>query len=300
VYYFSSTLNRYDMIDIQNIHFRYKRKPVFSGLDLKLEPGHIYGLLGKNGTGKSTLLRSLAGLLPLQKGMISAYGHHPFERDPVFLQQVFMVPEEFYLPDVSVSKYIASNAPFYPSFSPDQMEAFLKEFEVPVGNSLQQMSYGQKKKVLISFALACNTKVLLLDEPTNGLDILSKSQFRKIIASASSPDKCILISTHQVKDLENLIDRVLVMDEGRIVFDHSIDNINERLICRISYDKKDLDSAIYADVSLSGHAVLVANDGGQEGNMDLEMLYKAIVTNGDSVRSIFNKASKYSNNEHRI
>src|ERR1700694_5615220 len=136
------------MINIQNLQFGYKRKKVFNGLSLSLQAGHIYGLLGKNGTGKSTLLRNIAGLLFPRKGKIDVLGYTPGKRQPQFLQQVFLVPEEFYLPNVSVSKFVACNASFYPRFSQTQFEKYLKEFDVPVGNTLQHMSYGQKKKVL--------------------------------------------------------------------------------------------------------------------------------------------------------
>ena len=149
------------------------------------------------------------------------------------------------------------------------------------------MSYGQKKKVLISFALACNTPVLLMDEPTNGLDIMSKSQFRKVMAGVVSEDKCVLISTHQVKDLENLIDRITIIDEGEILFDQKVDDIMNRLQFKISFDSEEVKQAIYFESSLKGNSVILANTEGEEGKLDLEMLYKAIVSNKEGVQSAF-------------
>src|SRR6185437_6980849 len=108
-------------------------------------------------------------------------------------------------------------------------------FELHTDGRLDQMSYGQRKKALICFALATNAEVLLLDEPTNGLDIVSKGQFRKVMAGAVDDDKCIVISTHQIKDVENLIDRVTIIDEGKILFDQNIDTIAERLFFTLSY-----------------------------------------------------------------
>jgi ABC-2 type transport system ATP-binding protein len=148
-------------------------------------------------------------------GKVKVLNYNPGQRNPAFLQELFMVPEEFYLPNVSIGKFIACNASFYPKFDHNQFNTYLKEFEIPADNKLQQMSYGQKKKMLISFGLACNTSLLLMDEPTNGLDIMSKSQFRKVIAGAIDDNKCIIISTHQVKDMESLIDRITVIDEGK-------------------------------------------------------------------------------------
>ncbi len=275
------------MITIQDVHFAYKKKNVFTGLNLSLQPGHIYGLLGKNGTGKSTLLRNIAGLLFPGKGMIKVLNHTPGQRKPAFLQELFMVPEEFYLPNVSIENFVACNASFYPKFDRNQFNTYLKEFEIPGDNKLQQMSYGQKKKVLISFGLACNTSLLLMDEPTNGLDIMSKSQFRKVIAGAIDGNKCIIISTHQVKDMESLIDRITVIDEGRILFDQTSDRITSKLSFKISFDSDEIKHALYREESLKGCAIITTNTENEEGKLDLEMLYKAIVTKGDAIRSVF-------------
>jgi ABC-2 type transport system ATP-binding protein len=275
------------MIDIQDLHFAYKKKKVFTGLNLSLQPGHIYGLLGKNGTGKSTLLRNIAGLLFPDQGKVKVLNYTPGQRNPGFLQELFMVPEEFYLPNVSIEKFVACNASFYPKFDHSQFSTYLKEFEIPAGNKLQQMSYGQKKKVLISFGLACNTSLLLMDEPTNGLDIMSKSQFRKVIAGAIDENKCIIISTHQVKDMESLIDRITVIDEGKILFDQTVDRITSKLSFKISFDSAEIKHALYREESLKGSAIITTNTEDEEGKLDLEMLYKAIVTNGDAIRSVF-------------
>lgn len=277
------------MISIQNLHFSYKKKKVFNGLSLSFSPGHIYGLLGKNGTGKSTLLKNIIGSLFPDEGSINALGFTPGKRQPIFLQDVFIVPEEFYLPDVKIEKFIACNASFYPKFDQEQFDTYLKEFEIPASNKLQQMSYGQKKKVLISFALACNTSILLMDEPSNGLDIMSKSQFRKVIAGAIDENKCIIISTHQVKDLESLIDRITIIDEGKILFDQNIDAISAALSFKISFDDEETLSAYYKEESLKGNAIIIKNNLKEESKIDLEMLYKAVVLNGNAVNNAFPK-----------
>lgn len=275
------------MITIQNLHFGYKKNKIFNGLSLSLQSGYIYGLLGKNGTGKSTLLRNIAGFLFPDEGTIHVMGFVPGKRQPAFLQSVFMVAEEFYLPDVSVEKFVKLNAGFYPNFSNDQFRQYLEEFDIPQQNTLQSMSYGQKKKVLISFGLACNTALLLMDEPTNGLDIMSKSKFRKVIAGAVSDEKCIIISTHQVKDLESLIDRITIIDEGQILFDQTIEAINRQIQFKISFDKEEQRTALYKEPSLQGNAIVCANTDGEDTKTDLELLYKAVVTNGHAVRAVF-------------
>ncbi|MES1216611.1 MAG: ATP-binding cassette domain-containing protein [Bacteroidota bacterium] len=276
------------MISIKNLHFSYKKKKVFNGLSLQLSAGHIYGLLGKNGTGKSTLLRSMAGMLFPDTGSVEVLGHTPGKREPSFLSDVFMVAEEFYFPNVPISFLVKHQAPFYPKFSEQQFNKYISEFEIPADSTLQNMSYGQKKKVLISFGLATNASLLLLDEPTNGLDIMSKSQFRKVMAGALDEKKCIIISTHQVKDLENLIDRITIIDEGAILFDQDIEHIANKLSFRISYDNAEIKESFYHEGSLKGSAIVTENMEGEESKVDLELLYKAIVTNGQKVQSVFN------------
>jgi ABC-2 type transport system ATP-binding protein len=275
------------MVSIQNLSFAYKKKPVFDGLNLEFKAGHVYGLLGRNGTGKSSLLRNIAGLLYPQKGRIDVNGHNPSERLPVFLEDIFMVGEEFYLPNIPISAFIKHYAPFYPRFNHEKFNSYISIFEIPVDSRLQNMSYGQKKKVLISFALATNARVLLMDEPTNGLDIISKSQFRKILAEALDEERCIIISTHLVKDLENLIDHISVIDEGKILFNENIERITKKLSFRFGYDEADMANAIYSESSLIGKVIIAPNTGEEESRLDLELLYKAIVTNPAKITKLF-------------
>lgn len=276
------------MVSIQNLHFSYKKKKVFDGLNLELKPGHIYGLLGKNGMGKSTLLCNMAGLLFPKEGVVRVNEFNPAERQAEFLQGIYMVPEEFHLPNISIEAFLDGYAPFYPQFNNQQFQQCLHIFDIPRDSTLQHMSYGQKKKVLISFALASNAKLLLMDEPTNGLDIMSKSQFRKVLAESINDERCIIVSTHQVKDLENLIDRVTIIEDGRILFDQTVEAIVQKLSFRYSFDDAEVKAAFYAEPSLRGSVIVAANTEGEEGKLDLELLYKAIVTNGITIQKLFN------------
>jgi ABC-2 type transport system ATP-binding protein len=275
------------MITIENLSFAYKKRPVFHNLNLQFRPGHVYGLLGKNGTGKSSLLRNIAGLLRPKSGSIQVNGCTPFERLPVFLQDIFLVPEEFHLPDIRINDFVMHYAPFYARFDKEKFNNYISVFETPADSTLQNMSYGQKKKVLISFALATGARLLLMDEPTNGLDIISKSQFRKILAEALHEDRCVIISTHQVKDLENLIDRITIMDEGEILFDQDIETITRRLSFRFAYDHAETETALYSESLLKGNLIVAPNEDGHESKLDLELLYKAIVTSGDKITKLF-------------
>jgi ABC-2 type transport system ATP-binding protein len=277
------------MVTIRDLHFAYRRKPVFTGLSLDLEPGYIYGLLGRNGTGKSTLLRSIAGFLFPQRGEIGVMGYKPGKRRPAFLQEVFLVPEDFYLPPMPLGKWVRTHAVFYPKFNGERFRRIAVDFGIPASARLDELSYGQQKKVLISFALATNASLLLMDEPTNGLDIVSKSQFRKLIAGSLDYTKCIVISTHQVKDLENLIDRVMVIDEGRILFDQTMDAISEKLLFRLSFDREEAAQALYSEASFRGNALILPNTEGEDSQPDLEMLYKAVMLVGAPLNLLFKK-----------
>ena len=277
------------LVAIKDFNFSYRRKPVFKGLSLNLEPGYIYGLLGKNGTGKSTLLKNIAGLLFPDKGEIRVLELEPGKRQPAFLAEVFLVPEEFILPSIPIGQWVRYNSVFYPKFDKAMFEQSIIDFAVPTDSKLNEMSYGQQKKALISFALATNTSLLLMDEPTNGLDILSKSQFRKVIAGGLNDGKCIIISTHQVRDLENLIDRVMIIDEGSILFDQRMDDIAQKLDFRLSFDPGETAAALYSESSLKGNAIITLNKEGEDSRPDLEMLYKAIMLHGPQFNSLFNK-----------
>jgi ABC-2 type transport system ATP-binding protein len=275
------------MVDIRGMHFRYRKKAVFDGLDLELKSGHIYGLLGKNGMGKSTLLRCICGLLFPQRGKIEALGFSPRHRQPAFLNQVFMIPEEFYLPDIRPARWVETLSPFYPSFDSAQFDHFSRELEIEPRISFGAMSYGQRKKTLIAFGLASRVPLLLMDEPTNGLDILSKSQFRKVMAGCLDEKKCILISTHQVRDLDHLIDRILIIDEGKILFNQAIDTICQKLSFSHAFDSEELSHALYAESSLKGSAIIRLNKHNEETRLDLEMLYKALLLEPEKINSIF-------------
>jgi ABC-2 type transport system ATP-binding protein len=277
------------MVEISNLDFSYRKKMVFEGLNLQLTPGHIYGLLGRNGMGKSTLLRCIAGLLFPKSGQIHSLGFLPMLRQPEFLEQIFIIPEEFYLPDIQPAQMVRTLAPFYPKFDVDQFNRFSKDFEIPQKTTFGSMSYGQKKKTLISFGLATNALLLLMDEPTNGLDILSKSQFRKVMAGSLDDKKCILISTHQIKDLENMIDRILMIEEGKIIFNQAIENIYQKLCFRISTDIEEINQALYVESSLRGSSVISLNISGEATGLDLEMLYKAVVTFPGKMNMVFNR-----------
>jgi len=276
------------MITIDDLHFRYGKHPVFSGLSTTLVPGHIYGILGKNGTGKSTLLYTIAGLLYPQSGSVQVNGFVPSRRQPGFLEDVFMVPEEFHLPNISISDLVRYHSPFYPRFDQPAFFDFIESFDIPPDSLLQGMSYGQKKKVFISFGVASNVSLLLMDEPSNGLDIISKGQLRKVIAGAATESKTIIISSHQVQDLENLIDEVLILNDNGILLKQNLEAVARKLLFKVSFDPDDLKDAVFSESALRGHTIVAPNAGLEESHVDLELLYKAAMANPDKIKTVLN------------
>jgi ABC-2 type transport system ATP-binding protein len=266
------------MIEIKDISFGYggKLNSVFKDFSLTIEPGRIYGLLGKNGTGKSTLLYLIAGLLRPFKGEVTVDGIAPQLRLPETLQDMFIVPEEFELPKMTLEQYVRINAPFYPRFSWDDLERNLRDFELPTTLNLGALSMGQKKKVYMSFALATNTKLLLMDEPTNGLDIPAKGQFRKVISSSMNDERTILISTHQVGDVNVLLDYVTIIERSRLLTNCSTAEIS-RLLC---FDQRPMgaptDDALYAYPYIGGHLIVRTNTESEETPLNLELLFNAV------------------------
>lgn len=268
------------MLSFSNVSFTYGRrgKEVLSGLSLDFEENGIYGILGKNGTGKSTMLYLAAGLLRPKGGNVTAEGVPTQSRRPETLREIFLVPEEFDLPEVSLRTYVQLNAPFYPTFREDILARCLKSFELGDDLNIGRLSMGQKKKVYISFALAAGTKYLLMDEPTNGLDIPSKKVFREVIAREMTEERVMIISTHQVRDVEQLIDHVVIVNEGTVLLNASTAEIESRLRFEQRAVGSDLSDALFVQQTMRGIELICPNSGNDETPIDLELLFNALQT----------------------
>ena len=279
------------MIDVNNVSFSYGRKKskVLDGFSMQLEKGAVYGLLGKNGTGKSTLLYLMAGLLRPQTGQVLYKGAEVTKRCPNILQDMFLVPEEFALPSVSLKQYVKLNAPFYPNFSDELLRSCLRDFDMNEDIHLGELSMGQKKKAFMCFALATNTSLLMMDEPSNGLDIPSKSQFRKVIASGMTDDKAVIISTHQVRDIDSLLDHVLIMEGSELLLNESVASICEKLYFAEQGMNEPTDDALYVQPSVQGNSVILPNTYGEESKMNLEVLFNAMLAERVKMQQMFNR-----------
>lgn len=277
------------MLQVENISFSYRRgkKEVLSDFLLSLEEGRVYGLLGKNGAGKSTLLYLMSGLLTPKHGKVMYHDTDVRRRLPITLQDMFLVPEEFELPPVSLVSYVELNSPFYPRFSKEDMVKYLHYFEMDLNADLGALSMGQKKKVFMSFALATNTPLLLMDEPTNGLDIPGKSQFRKFIASGMTDDKTIIISTHQVRDIDKVLDHVVIMDSSHVMLNESTASICDKLLFVESDDRELAQTALYTLPSVQGNFLLLPNTEKEESDINLELLFGATLAAPDKIAGLF-------------
>ena len=279
------------MIEVTGLSFSYgsRKSKVLDDFSMSLDKGSVYGLLGKNGTGKSTLLYLMAGLLRPQSGRVLYQGADVTKRSPSTLQDMFLVPEEFALPYVSLKQYVKLNAPFYPKFSDELLKACLRDFDMNEDIHLGELSMGQKKKAFMCFALATNTSLLMMDEPSNGLDIPSKSQFRKVIASGMTDEKAVIISTHQVRDIDSLLDHVLIMDGTNLLLDASVSAICEKLYFAEQGMNEPTDGALYVQPSVQGNSVILPNEYGEESKLNLEVLFNAMLAERVRMQQMFNR-----------
>ena len=276
------------MFTINQLSFGYNKRfgNLFQDFSLELNAGNVYGLLGKNGAGKSTLIYLMTGLLTPQSGEALMDGVNVRERLPKTMSDLFLVPEEFDLPRLSIKQYVNINAPFYPNFSMEDMQRYLEIFEMSdyIDVNMHSMSMGQKKKVFMAFAFATNTRVLIMDEPTNGLDIPSKSQFRKLVTTGMSDDRMMLISTHQVRDISDILDHVVIIDNSKVLLNASFADVTNKLAFR---PLRAGDEPLFVVQSPFGPLAAVRAESGEETVVDLEMLFNATLQNPAAINNLF-------------
>ena len=276
------------MLEIKKLNFAYKGPNLLNDLSLYLKSGRVYGLLGKNGVGKTTLLKLISSLLYPLNGSISINGINSSKRYPQYLASFYLIPEEFMLPQVKIETFVKVYAPFYPKFNKNMFENILKEFDLTTQHVLTNLSYGQKKKFLIAFGLSTNTPILLMDEPTNGLDIPSKRQFRRILAQNLDNNRLIIISTHQVKDIEDLIDEVIILQNGKIIFQVDLNLLNEKLTVSLENEEPiEQEDVIYYEQVLGGYICIRKKDDNLPmKKIDLELLFNSVINNVHQLNQI--------------
>ena len=274
------------MITTTKLSFGYSaHRNVLSNITLNLEKGHIHGLLGCNGIGKTTLLKLICGIMRPNQGEVRVAGYDPMSRRPELFSDLMIIPEEFDLPNLSLDRYAAISAPFYPRFDRGDMLRYCEELGINSRDKLHSMSMGQRKKAYIAFALACNVRILLLDEPTNGLDIPSKSIFRRLLASYVNEERLVIISTHQVADVDQLLDSIVILDEQGVVLSATTDEICRKLKFGKSSDD---DNVIYTERTISGDMSVSINDNDADTMLNIELLFNAATANRHAIAALFN------------
>ncbi|MBQ9474165.1 MAG: ATP-binding cassette domain-containing protein [Bacteroidales bacterium] len=274
------------MIEIKDLLFAYGKKSVFDNISLRLESGAVYGLLGENGVGKTTLLKIVSGLLRPTLGCCRVDGEECFDRAPSFLQSVFLLPDEVPLPDnATPDAFFNDLAPFYPKQSGEMLRNMAKELQVDTSVKFNVMSFGQQKKALLACAMALNTDYLLLDEPTNGLDIPSKADFRRLLSDRIGQGQTIVISTHQVKDVENLIDPIIIISNNSVLLNASVERITEKLY--FEYGGEQHPEALYSEMMPGGYLNVLVNNGMGESQISIEGLFNAVLRNAATIKNIF-------------
>lgn len=267
------------MIKIDNLQFAYrKRALLFDHLELHLAAGRIYGLLGRNGAGKSSLLGIIQGLLFPQAGRVEVLGKNAGLRAPEILADCFFLPEHPHIPPaLTIRTFARLYAPFYPAFDEKLYLQLLSAFEVEPADLFVRLSLGQQKKAMLAFGLATNARILLLDEPTNGLDIPSKKQFRSVLAAHLTEDRLFVLSTHQIRDLQSLIDTAIILEKGRVVFQESLADLMDQLEFTLSYQQPREADVLYWERVAGGYAAIRPADRGDSLEVDLELLFNAVI-----------------------
>ena len=274
------------MIEIKNLDFSYKKTPVFSNISLCFEPGNIYGLLGENGVGKTTLLKLMCGLQQATQGSCTVDGMTCHKRLPQMLQRMAFLPDEVALPENATPRqYIDELAPYYPGYAYGTFLHLMQDLEVEADRKFREMSFGQQKKSLIACSLSLGTDYVLLDEPTNGLDIPSKSQFRSILSKIANEGKTIIISTHQVKDVENLIDPIVILSHNAVLLNATVQQITEKLY--FEYNGEQREDALFSEMMPGGYLNVVPNTTGEESLINIEALFNAVLRKKDRIKEIF-------------
>ncbi|ATL46005.1 ABC transporter ATP-binding protein [Chitinophaga caeni] len=276
------------MISIKNVSYAYRGKEkVLNDVNLQLDMGKVYGLLGKNGIGKSTLLGLLSGLLFPGSGEILVGGNEPRKRQLSFFREIYYLPDNPDAPSISAKNYAKSFGKFYPDFNPDFFDECLAKFEVSPGQKLSNLSHGQLKKAMLAFALSTNVPYIFLDEPTNGLDITSRKNFNKLLAGMVQPFQCIVISSHQMLELNNLVDHIIILQDDKVLVNSSIEEIGHKLYFNIVKQLEGNDHLVYSENILLGYAIIQENRHHLSSPVNLEMLFNAAMEQPDYFASLF-------------
>ena len=284
------------MIRLNDLTIGYGHRILLQHASATIPAGELVALVGRNGTGKSTLLRAIAGLGERLGGEIRLDGHSLETLSPQQLATTvsFVTTERVRIPNLRCEDVVALGRAPYTNWIgrvQEQDKAIVERslelvgMAAFAGKTMDRMSDGECQRVMIARALAQDTPIILLDEPTNGLDITSRQALKRIISRSMDDESTLLISTHQAHDFENLLDHLVILGKGEILLNRSLDEISNRLL----FARTDILPAesIYSEQDLAGHFSILPNEDGEENTPDIELLYKAVLQQPEKIQSMF-------------
>lgn len=218
------------MIEINNLSFEIEGKKILKDINLKIKEGKIFGIIGPNGVGKTTLLRCMTGIYDVIDGSILYDGKDIYENVDIKSKIGYVADENIMPYNFKVSELIKYYKLTYKDFDEERFNELNKIFKIPYNKHIFQLSKGMKMRVSIMFAFSIKAKYLILDEPTSGLDTILKNKLLKIFADEVIENKTtIIISSHHLNELERICDDVAILDEGKISYENSIENMKNKI-----------------------------------------------------------------------
>ena len=212
------------MIKTNNLCKGYSKEYILNNISLELESGKIYGLAGSNGSGKTTLIKCLSGIYKPDCGEVLLDGKNIYNNNDSKNKIGLIFDNHNFLTFSTIKSYSKYYAKYYDDFSFEKFDEMCKKFELPDKSQIDQLSFGQKKKLQIALVLSRDTDYLLMDEPENGLDNENREFLRELIRDLSDNGMCVVISTHDLVNIENMCDELILIDEGSLRFSGLIDD----------------------------------------------------------------------------
>ena len=213
------------MISITDLTRRYRDQLALDHVSVNIDDARITGLLGRNGAGKSTLLRIISGQEFASSGDVRVLGGVPLEDDRILRRMVFIREDQIY-PDIRVRHALRTASWFYPNWDAQLAESLVAEFELPRNRSIKKLSHGMRSTLGIVIGLAARAEVTLFDEPYAGLDAVARRRFYdRLLEDYAEHPRVVVLSTHLVDEVADLLEQVVMIDRGRVVFDASADDL---------------------------------------------------------------------------
>ncbi|WP_294392609.1 ABC transporter ATP-binding protein [uncultured Clostridium sp.] len=218
------------MIEINNVSFEIDGKNILKDINLKIPEGKIYGIIGPNGVGKTTLLRCLTGIYETTCGIIRYDGENVYDNPSVKEHIGYVADENIMHPNFKVKEIIKFYKYSYPMFDEKKYNELNEIFKIPENRFIFQLSKGMKMRLSIMLAFSIHAKYLVLDEPTSGLDAILKNKLLKIFADeVYDNNTTIIISSHHLNELERICDDVAILDNGSVSYENSVENMKNKI-----------------------------------------------------------------------